>query len=61
MLNGPFLVVFVGAIFAGLAIIPARNHDRLLEQSEGIDHDAVADANDQRATDDADAWRKGEL
>lgn len=61
MLNGPFLVVFVGTIFAGLAIIPARNHDRLLEQSEGIDYDAVADANDQRATDDADAWRKGEL
>lgn len=61
MLNGPFLVVFVGAIFAGLAIVPARNHDRLLEETESIDHDLVADANDQRATDDADAWRKGEL
>ncbi len=60
MLNGPFLVVFVGTIFAGLAILPARRHDQLLEQPEYIDHDAAADANDQRATDDADAWRKGE-
>jgi hypothetical protein len=32
----------------------------MLEQPEGIDYDAAADANDQRATDDADAWRKGE-
>ncbi len=43
-----------------LAIIPARHHDRMLQHSEDIDHDAVADAKDQRASDDADAWRKGE-
>ena len=60
MLTGPFLVVFVGTIFAGVFVGWARNHDRQLEQPEPVDYDAIADAIDQRANDDADAWRKGE-
>ncbi|AOY72014.1 hypothetical protein ARZXY2_2483 [Arthrobacter sp. ZXY-2] len=60
MLNGPFLVVFVGFIFAATFVGWARDHDRQLEQPEYVDYDALADATDQRANDDADAWRKGD-
>jgi len=53
------MLAFVCAA-APLMIHKARQHDRRLEPCEPIDFDALAEEQDTRHEDDADAWRKGE-
>lgn len=61
MINGIFVLVMAFVIVGGFTLIPrAIQHDRLLEEPEEVDHEALVDFDDQRYTDDADAWRKGE-
>jgi len=53
------MLAFVCA-FGPLMIHKARQHDLRLEPCEPIDYDALAEEQDTREADDADAWRKGE-
>jgi len=61
MITGLYFLLFAATIFAApLTIAKARQHDRRLQPSEPIDYDALAEEEDTRFEDDADAWRKGE-
>lgn len=60
-MNGFGFLIFVVVVFGPFVLLPrAIQHDRLLEEPEEADHEALVDFDDQRYTDDADAWRKGE-
>lgn len=54
------ILILAATVMAATFIPAAMRHDRLLAELEEIDFDALADDMDQRVTDDADAWRKGE-
>ena len=58
-MNGLGFLIFAFVVFAPFVLIPhAIQHDRLLEEPEDIDYDALDDERDTRAADDADAARK---
>jgi hypothetical protein len=60
-MNGIFLFVFAFTIVGAFLLVPlAIRHDRELEEPDPFDYEAWAEDEDQRRTDDADAWRKGE-
>lgn len=54
------ILILAATVIAATFIPAAMRHDRLLAELEAIDYDALADDADQRVTDDADAFRKGE-
>ena len=58
-MNGVFFLVFVFTVVGSVTMIPrAIQHDRLLEEPEDIDYDALDAERDTQAADDADAARK---
>jgi hypothetical protein len=60
-MNGVFIFVFAFTIVGCVVLVPlAIRHDRELEEPDPFDYEAWAEDEDQRFTDDADAWRKGE-
>jgi len=61
MITGIYFLLFAATIFAApLTIAKARQHDARLEPCDPIDYDALAEVQDTRYEDDADAARKGE-
>lgn len=58
-MNGLGFLIFAFVVFAPFVLIPrATQHDRLLEEPEDIDYDALDAERDTREADDADAARK---
>lgn len=58
-MNGIFALILAFTILGSFTLIPrAIQHDRMLEEPEDIDYDALDAERDTRAADDADAARK---
>lgn len=58
-MNGIFILVFAFTVVGSFLLIPhAIQQDRLLEEPEDIDYDALDAERDTRDADDADAARK---
>jgi len=61
MIDGFYVLALAIVIVGGFQMFgKATQHDARLQPAEPIDYDALAEEEDTRFEDDADAWRKGE-